>query len=292
MDPNLFPKTEPNAPRKVRFAPKAPPKGQAKLVLPKPEKLEEDLDDAKTDHLLRRLQETSVAGKVKPEVKAGQRQVTSGVGGSSFTKSFTFSTYKKNQGSSSTGDAAVKEYKEPWDYYSNYPVILPWRRPYSGNPELLDEEEFDEDPQASTYDENDVNPAGELGLFDVSAESTKLFLQLPETLPTVKQSTGARPQMSGNNPTPTSEPGESSSIIEEIPEGLMGKMLVYKSGAVKLKLGNTLFNVSPGLSCTFAQDVTAVNVEEKICCNLGEVQNRVVITPDMDSLIDAESDFL
>ncbi|RDY12826.1 hypothetical protein CR513_02327, partial [Mucuna pruriens] len=27
-----------------------------------------------------------------------------------------------------------KEYKEPWDYYSNYPVTLPLRRPYSRNP--------------------------------------------------------------------------------------------------------------------------------------------------------------
>lgn len=30
-----------------------------------------------------------------------------------------------------------------------------------------------------------------------------------------------------------------------MPGGYMGKMLVYKSGAVKLKLGETLFDVSP-----------------------------------------------
>ncbi|CDP20758.1 unnamed protein product [Coffea canephora] len=31
---------------------------------------------------------------------------------------------------------------KPWDYYTNYPVTLPLRRPYSGDPEHLDQEEF------------------------------------------------------------------------------------------------------------------------------------------------------
>lgn len=32
--------------------------------------------------------------------------------------------------------------------------------------------------------------------------------------------------------------------LEELPGGYMGKMLVYKSGAVKLKLGDILYDVS------------------------------------------------
>lgn len=32
--------------------------------------------------------------------------------------------------------------------------------------------------------------------------------------------------------------------LEDLPAGYMGKMLVYKSGAVKLKLGDTLYDVS------------------------------------------------
>ncbi|MED6175124.1 hypothetical protein PIB30_075487 [Stylosanthes scabra] len=49
-------------------------------------------------------------------------------------------------------------------YYSYYPVTLPLRRPYSGNPELLDEEEFGEAAESRTYDENSTNQAKELGL--------------------------------------------------------------------------------------------------------------------------------
>lgn len=32
--------------------------------------------------------------------------------------------------------------------------------------------------------------------------------------------------------------------LEELPEGYMGKMLVYRSGAVKLKMGDVLYDVS------------------------------------------------
>ena len=32
--------------------------------------------------------------------------------------------------------------------------------------------------------------------------------------------------------------------LDEIPPGLIGKMIVYKSGKVKLKIGNTLYDVS------------------------------------------------
>lgn len=32
--------------------------------------------------------------------------------------------------------------------------------------------------------------------------------------------------------------------LDGLPSGLMGKLLLYKSGAVKLKLGDTLYDVS------------------------------------------------
>ncbi|KAF5188081.1 hypothetical protein FRX31_022332, partial [Thalictrum thalictroides] len=46
------------------------------------------------------------------------------------------------QGSISNDDCIAlnnkitKEYAEPWNYYSYYPVTLPLRRPHSGNPGL------------------------------------------------------------------------------------------------------------------------------------------------------------
>lgn len=37
--------------------------------------------------------------------------------------------------------------------------------------------------------------------------------------------------------------------LQDLPAGSMGKMLVYKSGTVKLKLGDILYNVSTSFPC-------------------------------------------
>nr|GMC65772.1 DNA-directed RNA polymerase III subunit RPC4-like isoform X2 [Ipomoea batatas] len=74
--------------------------------------------------------------------------------------------------------------------------------------------------------------------------------------------------------------------MEELPGGYMGKMLVYKSGAVKLKLGNILYDVSPGVGCSSAQEVVAINTVDKTCCKLGGIYKHAVVIPDIDSLLD------
>ncbi|KAL0374550.1 UNVERIFIED_CONTAM: hypothetical protein Sradi_3370700 [Sesamum radiatum] len=322
MDPDSLAASTTNEPRKVRFAPKAPPKREQKPVVPKAEKIENDLEEAKAEQLLRRLNEASLKGKPKVERKAGPTQVAFGYGGSS--NSLRSYGFKKNiiPGSSSDGkcifiivlcfttkrfglhlsyiyrpaggaDQRVeKEYKEPWDYYTYYPTTLPLRRPYSGNPELLDEEEFAEDPQNSTYDESVANSALELGLLDENTEDTIFFLQLPSILPTIKQSTNAEAPGADKNANPGkgAEASQKPCRLEDLPDGLMGKMLVYKSGAIKLKLGDTLYDVSAGLNCVFGQDVVAINTEDKHCCNMGEINKRAIITPDTDSMLDAIAD--
>ncbi|XP_072151517.1 uncharacterized protein [Setaria viridis] len=54
-------------------------------------------------------------------------------------------------------------------------------RPYSGNPEILDEEEFGESSASRAQDA--ITAAEELGLMDRSDESQLLFIQLPSSLP-------------------------------------------------------------------------------------------------------------
>ncbi|KAF2304093.1 hypothetical protein GH714_027105 [Hevea brasiliensis] len=75
-----------------------------------------------------------------------------------------------------------KEYAEPWYYYSYYSVTLPLRRPYAGHPAILDVEEFGE-----AYDENSINPAGDLGLMEEKIEPSMFFLQLPQIVPMIKR---------------------------------------------------------------------------------------------------------
>ncbi|EPS57301.1 hypothetical protein M569_17518 [Genlisea aurea] len=174
-----------------------------------------------------------------------------------------------------------KEYDEPWDYSSHYPGILPWRKPQSGNPDDLDEEEFGEDDETTAAaprdDEEDaaINPAEELGLQGESPETDMLFFQLPMNLPIAAAAAGQK----------TNE-------LNEVKGGggLMGKMVVHRSGAVKLKIGDILYDVSPGVKFGFAQNVFAVNSEDKKCTNLGELNARAVVTPDVDSLLASMAD--
>ncbi|CAK7355894.1 unnamed protein product [Dovyalis caffra] len=177
-----------------------------------------------------------------------------------------------------------KQYKEPWNYHRTYyPNTLPLRLPYSGDPELLDKAEFGEAAKNLEYDENNINPASDLGLLEECDNERLFFFQIPEKLPFLKRSASAK----GKEKAEISTPSESKSAsrktsFEELPKGYMGKMLVYRSGAIKLKLGDTLYDVSPGSECTLAQDVMAINTAGKDCCAIGELGKRAVVTPDID----------
>ncbi|XP_019086923.1 PREDICTED: uncharacterized protein LOC104720126 [Camelina sativa] len=178
-------------------------------------------------------------------------------------------------------------YVEPWDYRNSYyPTVLPLRNPNSGDPELLDQEEFGELAKHREYDEN-INSAEELGLTSVQhCKKQMFFFKFPDRLPVMKQSTGKN--------TKRSISSESSSIrsnpFEGLPEGFMGKMLVYKSGNVKLKLGDVLFDVSPGPNAKFHNDVAAINTRGRNCCGIGSSAKLVTVTPDVESLLNTASD--
>lgn len=77
-------------------------------------------------------------------------------------------------------------------------------------------------------------------------EARMLFVQLPTILPLNKRSATAKGKEKVGSSTSLESTGapKKGCSLEELPGGYMGKMLVYKSGAIKLKLGNTLCDVS------------------------------------------------
>ncbi|WVZ85989.1 hypothetical protein U9M48_032841 [Paspalum notatum var. saurae] len=169
----------------------------------------------------------------------------------------------------------TKEYVEPWDYANtDYPVSLPLRRPYSGNPENLDNEEFGENP--SRAQDAELTAAEELGLMDRTNDSQLLFFQLPSSLPLPMQpqsvaepNKGSEERREGTRLT-----SRHGSNLNELPKGYLGKILVYKSGKVKMKIGEALFD-----------EVMAITTREKHFCTVGEISKRTVITPDIDFLL-------
>ncbi|BFG39634.1 hypothetical protein CerSpe_259080 [Prunus speciosa] len=278
-------------PRKMRFIPKAPRR------VPKPEvKTEVDhgaqeSDAEKAKELLKRFNEQSSRARLKVEKKVVPTQIVFGYGGASTTMK-SYGAPKGGSVSSATNAGASgvneeKEYSSPWDQYSYYPVTLPLRPPYSGNPEIRNEEEFGEGSEESTYDENSTTPANDLGLLEENKATSMFFLQLPPNMPTIKRSATADSQEVTKSSGP---PGGARNMqkpcsLSELPAGFMGKMLVYRSGAVKMKMGDSLFDVSPGMNCDFAQDVVVVNKAEKGCGIIGELNKRAIITPDVDSIL-------
>ncbi|KAL5211389.1 hypothetical protein ABZP36_022236 [Zizania latifolia] len=188
----------------------------------------------------------------------------------------------------------------PQDYtHTNYPVTLPIKRPYSRNPAIPDEEEFGQSSSNRAHD-GKLTAAKELGL----TASELIFFQLPP-LPKVKsvteedkftnddfntesvteEDTFTNDDFNTESTTSKRHQPKQGCRLKELPGGLMGKMLVYRSGKVKMKFGDVQFDVSAGVECTFAQEVVAINTREKHCCSLGEISKCAVVTPDTDYLL-------
>uniref|UniRef100_A0A7N1A039 Uncharacterized protein n=1 Tax=Kalanchoe fedtschenkoi TaxID=63787 RepID=A0A7N1A039_KALFE len=86
---------------------------------------------------------------------------------------------------------------------------------------------------------------------------------------------------------PVHDPTQTN-CFEGLPAGHLGKMLVYKSGKVKWKMGENVFDVAPGIHFdSMAQDAVAMNAEERTCCEIKKLEKKMTVTPDVDFLLDS-----
>ncbi|KAG2593470.1 uncharacterized protein LOC120676336 [Panicum virgatum] len=142
--------------------------------------------------------------------------------------------------------------------------------------------EFQETQPSSIECEASTRPAEELRLLQEHDSKERMFLfQLPKSLPLPRSS-----NIVERKGRATGKEVKEGSNLQQLPQGYLGKMLVYKSGKVKMKLGDVMFDVNPGAESRMTQHVVALNTQEKHCCLLGEIENRhVIVTPDVDSLL-------
>jgi RNA polymerase III RPC4 len=73
--------------------------------------------------------------------------------------------------------------------------------------------------------------------------------------------------------------------LAELPPGKIGKLLVLRNGSVKMQIGEVLFDVSPGIPCQMLQEFAAVDPSSRTVTMLGEIENRIIISPNIDSLL-------
>ncbi|ORX99659.1 hypothetical protein K493DRAFT_335675 [Basidiobolus meristosporus CBS 931.73] len=131
------------------------------------------------------------------------------------------------------------------------------------------------------------NASGEAG------EEKLLFFQFPSQFPDLAESTSFIKQESEDAVQMNSEPADKmydgtsrdESKIEKSAEGLMGKLLVYKSGKMQIKIGDIYLDLNSGLDCSFAQNVVAVDSDNKQAFVMGGIHKRLICTPNMDSLL-------
>ncbi|CAL5058049.1 unnamed protein product [Urochloa decumbens] len=276
----------------LKFALKVLPKKDPKII-PKAEPEEENkvlTIDKKLMARLGSLQSTSSPGSGTKAEKQGTRPVQVAFGRADPSIARSFPTPR----SFSSGVSAVKlpkEHDEPWGTCTNYPVTLPLRRPNSGDAEIHDEEESGH--SSRTAQDSKLSAAEELGLMERVDTPQLVFFQFPTTLPLPRQADRVAETETDTNVNAISMGDNRKRRLDsihdcgmrELPGGLMGKILVYKSGKVKMTLGDVLFDVSAGSNCMFPQDVAAINTREKHCCSIGEIEKRAIVTPDIDSLL-------
>ncbi|KAF9935033.1 hypothetical protein FBU30_008526 [Linnemannia zychae] len=73
-------------------------------------------------------------------------------------------------------------------------------------------------------------------------------------------------------------------------EGKIGRLLIYKSGKVKMKIGDILMDVSSGSECSFLQDLVVVDSNNKQAFVMGSVQKRMVCVPNLTELLNGLED--
>ncbi|XP_074526723.1 DNA-directed RNA polymerase III subunit RPC4 [Halichoeres trimaculatus] len=128
------------------------------------------------------------------------------------------------------------------------------------------------------------------------------FMQLPDSLPGQPPTKEHRPVKTEvqsedgqsvllKTETQEEEEEENNCSLKDLREGLVGKMLVRKSGRVQLILGQVTLDVSLGTSCSFLQELVSIGTEGRMgdLTVLGNVKHKMVCSPDFEALLESSA---
>ncbi|XP_062534486.1 DNA-directed RNA polymerase III subunit RPC4-like [Armigeres subalbatus] len=108
-------------------------------------------------------------------------------------------------------------------------------------------------------DENPKPQAGEL-LESIKATDNQnnfFLLQLPDALPGKTDSEVRKTELNGTGEE-EAKTDPQRCTVRELEEGYIGKVIRYRSGKVKLLLGNTVFDLSMGMDSGFLQELVSI----------------------------------
>lgn len=144
------------------------------------------------------------------------------------------------------------------------------------------------------------------------AEEELLYFQLPTVVPKFEKPKSDEPAVdvvmaddvdkvkeenTDSSPLPAAAKKASSSLLEDamanlgledMPDGKVGKLIVYKSGKVNMQFGSILMDVNQGMQSTFLENIMVVDHESedsKKAIELGHIVQKFVCAPNMDALL-------
>jgi len=153
--------------------------------------------------------------------------------------------------------------------------------------------ETEEQTVTATEDESETYnyPASELLRNDIKPENNILFFQFPSILPEIinNNAMDTDNKFDSNKVKIETPDGKLANVNldtdKDAPQGKMGKLVIYKSGKMKIKFGDILFDVNPGTDCNFYQNAFSFNAENQEGYILGDIRKRYICTPDIESLL-------
>ncbi|KAM6930433.1 DNA-directed RNA polymerase III subunit RPC4 [Xenentodon cancila] len=135
--------------------------------------------------------------------------------------------------------------------------------------------------------------------WSLSKEEELLFIQLPDSLPgqpPTKEHKPVKTEVQSadgqsvllKTETQEEEDEDNSCNLKDLRDGLVGKMLVRKSGRVQLILGQVTLDVSLGTTCSFLQELVSITTEGKTgnLTVLGNIKHKMVCSPDFEALLE------
>ncbi|KAI5006936.1 hypothetical protein ZWY2020_046884 [Hordeum vulgare] len=271
----------PNKPQKLKFKPKVPSRKPKKPTAQKPQPEETKPIDEEVMKTLRTGRGDAKTSRAMKDEQSAQnsKPTLSPAAGISFQA------------------AQSGKQKQP----TNSQKALQIPKAYPANPERFyrdeDDDDDDEDDNnavrgddndaelqqtlpSSTECESSIHPAKELNLLEHDDKTRMFLFQLPKSLPLLRTPSIV---VHRNGKAIVKEVKEGYNL-NDLPGGYMGKMLVYKSGKVKMKLGDAMFDVSPGTESGMLQHAVVMNTRRKHCCQLGEIEKQTCQDSRMSTL--------
>lgn len=183
-----------------------------------------------------------------------------------------------------------KAEEELLDFSAYYPTFLPFSTDQAAshipNASLIKDIVTDSTEEYSAADE--LNFFGE--------NKGMMLFQLPGVLPVAaaqNQVEDKRKAAHAKAHIPTAKEIKQAMKPHDLTGGRIGKLLIFKSGKVKMRIGEVLLDVSPGIPYPCRQDVVGIHMgpeaDESHCVFMGPVGTKPVCTLDIFQLLSVES---